>query len=148
MSKPAAPTLSFGAIFAADLKPERIEFQIEGLPCFVELRKLDFGSAAQYNLTGAKFDAKGSIVEVDAEKRAAFLISHTVTDWLLYVRAADGELQATPPPEGDKRAKVVWLEKNCALFGSDFGDWLHTECQRVNGMLPDQVKNSPTPSKD
>lgn len=138
-------TLKFAAAFSADMKPRRIPVDIDGHEGFVSVRKMAWGPRSQFNTLGLKFNAQGAVAEIDGERRSRFLIAHTLVDWLLWTKQGE-EWQQVIPPEGNAKARELWLETNLDL-DADFGEALVDLCMDVNGLKDDQAKNSP-PSSD
>jgi hypothetical protein len=137
---------SYGAAFASDMPRERIDFDVEGQPGWVVLRKMGSGPAEDFQTLGIEFpcDAAGNILEgntrcVDLRKRHVFLVSHTVQECSIPKRTATGwttiVLPALPSQVPDFIASQFDLNP-------ELWEDLLQECYRVNGLTDSDQGNS------
>jgi hypothetical protein len=129
----------FRALFRADRPVRRIEFSVEGKPCFVALRQMGKDAYTEF------CDRQ----ETGAADAAAFLVGNTLTDCCLWTRQRGkdgslGEWQQVRPPEG-ARDLTAWIESEFDAL-ADFWTALVWECGRENQVSEDQEGNSGAPS--
>lgn len=137
-------TPQFDELFSSDLEPVRRPFVVAGREGYVDLKPMDYATRLRFGNVGALTE-NGKVVGYDNEARMRFLVTHTVTDYLLWHRARlqDGTLgdwQQLRPPVGDEHARRAFLEQHLAL-SERFGDWLTNQALAVNGLLEEQQGN-------
>ena len=142
----------FGALFAADLATERLEFTAGGRKCFVELRPMDADAYARFVSASSRMwvdpEAAEERVQIqtDLAARELDLLLGTVTDFCLARRrrAASGE-EMVEETLGRPGGALISREQRAEAFRTltrEFRQWLVGECRRVNGLSADPLASS------
>lgn len=159
MSKTEAPTellAEFDALFASEREPERVAFLVGGeKEAWVELTPMDSTASDRFATLGMKIShGAGGVTLVEGEialdVRNAFIVSHTVTDFLLWRKERvkgrpDEKVWVQFGPPDSRRALPHFIEQQFKCQPK-FWAWLVEQCQRVNAMDETTSGNSEEPS--
>lgn len=129
---------NFTALFRADRPVRRVEFTVDGRPCFVALRQMGKDAFSEFL----------AIKEAGGDA-ALHLVGHTLVDACLWTRTKPkdgslGEWQQVIPPDG-ARDLTPWIKSEFDAL-ADFWVALVQECSEENATSEEQAGNSEPPS--